>query len=227
MVHHWGLEHSISRVIHPPIADTFFNPVPRTKSNKIISVGRFEPIKQQEAQIELFNRISCFLPDNCRLVIIGSKRTGLSDRFESLVDPNKIHIKYGLSEKELYQEYASADVFWSTTGLNLDDPYQENNQESFGLAIAEAMAMGCVPVAVNAGGVSEIIRHDRDGYLVNSLDDMGLATIRLLFDQDIRQRLSRSALTRADHFSDKVFCDQVERLFLSSALTESMATAIA
>jgi len=215
MIHQWGLEHSTSQVIHPPIADTFFNSVPRTTANNIVSIGRFEPIKQQKAQIELFNRIHRFLPENCRLVIVGSKRTELSDRFERMVDPNRIHIKYGLSESELYKEYASADVFWSTTGLNSTDPYQENNQESFGLAIAEAMAMGCVPVAVNAGGVSEIIRQGRDGYLVNSLDEMGYATIRLLFDRDIWQRLNTSALTRAGRFSNKVFCDQVERLFLN------------
>jgi len=82
------------------------------------------------------------------------------------------------------------------------------------MAIAEAMAMGCVPVAVNAGGVSEIIRQGRDGYLVNSLDEIGYATISLLLDRDIWQRFSTSAMTRAGRFSNKVFCDQVERLFL-------------
>jgi glycosyltransferase involved in cell wall biosynthesis len=173
MVHHWRLEHSTSQVIHPPIADSFFTPVSSTNVNNIINVGRFEPIKQQLSQIELFKRLQPFLPDDCRLIIVGSKRTQLSEQFEQMVDHNRIHIKYGLSERQLKDEFASAAVFWSTNGLNQTDPYGENSQESFGLAIAESMAMGCVPVAVNAGGVSEIIQNDVNGYLVNSPDEMG------------------------------------------------------
>jgi glycosyltransferase involved in cell wall biosynthesis len=132
-----------------------------------------------------------------------------------MVDHNRIHIKYGLSECQLRDEFASSAVLWSTTGLNQTDQYGENSQESFGLAIAESMAMGCVPVAVNAGGVSEIIQNDVNGYLVNSPDEMGYATIRLLYSNDIWRRLSTAASTRSNHFSRETFRKKIEGLFLS------------
>ena len=122
MVHHWRLGHSTSQVVHPPIADSFFDPVPRRDVNNIINVGRFEPIKQQLSQIELFKRLQSFLPDDCRLIIVGSKRTQLSEQFEQMVDHNRVHIKYGLSERQLKDEFASSAVFWSTNGLNQTDP---------------------------------------------------------------------------------------------------------
>jgi glycosyltransferase involved in cell wall biosynthesis len=122
MVDHWRLKRSTSQVVHPPIADSFFAPGSPTDANNIINVGRFEPIKQQLSQIELFKRLQFFLPDDCRLIIVGSRRTQLSEQFEQMVDHNKIHIKYGLSERQLKDEFASSAVFWSTNGLNQTDP---------------------------------------------------------------------------------------------------------
>ena len=77
------------------------------------------------------------------------------------------------------------------------------------------MAMGCVPVAVNSGGVSKIIQNDVNGYLVNSPDEMGYPAIRLLFSNDIWRRMSTAASTRANHFSREAFHKKIEGLFLN------------
>lgn len=41
-----------------------------------------------------------------------------------------------------------------------------SEKESFGLALLEAMNCGAVPVGTVAGGISEVIQHERTGYLV-------------------------------------------------------------
>ena len=64
-----------------------------------------------------------------------------------------------VSEEDKRQALAAADL-----ALSLVD----NTQETFGLAIAEAMAAGLPVVASNWNGYRDLVRHGVDGYLVPS-----------------------------------------------------------
>ena len=105
--------------------------------------------------------------------------------------------------------------FWSTTGFGIADRYAEVGQESFGLATAEAMASQCIPVAGNAGGLTEIIESGRNGYLVSDLQEMGYATVQLLGDISTRKKMAIEALYRAKNFSGQSFREKIRELFLS------------
>ena len=214
MINQWGIEVTACSVIHPAVDDMFFEPTP-PKEQTIVSVGRFEPIKQQQAQIELFDRILLWLPKAAKLTLIGSNRTSLSKHFEKIVDPSLVQIRYGLTLNALHREYAKASVIWSTTGFGIADRYAEVGQESFGLATAEAMASQCVPVAIDAGGLTEIIETGRNGYLVSDLQEMGYATVQLLGDIMTRKKMAIEALYRARNFSRQSFREKIRELFLS------------
>ena len=62
-----------------------------------------------------------------------------------------------VSEELKRQALSSADI-----ALSLVD----NTQETFGLAVAEAMAAGLPVVASNWNGYRDLVRHGVDGYLV-------------------------------------------------------------
>jgi glycosyltransferase involved in cell wall biosynthesis len=62
-----------------------------------------------------------------------------------------------VTEELKYQALAASDV-----ALSLVD----NTQETFGLAVAEAMASGLPVVASNWNGYRDLVRHGTDGYLV-------------------------------------------------------------
>ena len=64
-----------------------------------------------------------------------------------------------VSEEAKRQALSSADL-----ALSLVD----NTQETFGLAIAEAMAAGLPVIASNWNGYRDLVRHGVDGYLVPS-----------------------------------------------------------
>ena len=64
-----------------------------------------------------------------------------------------------VSEELKRQALSAADV-----ALSLVD----NTQETFGLAIAEAMAAGLPVIASNWNGYRDLVRHGVDGYLVPS-----------------------------------------------------------
>ena len=64
-----------------------------------------------------------------------------------------------VSEELKRQALSAADL-----ALSLVD----NTQETFGLAVAEAMAAGLPVVASDWNGYRDLIRHGVDGYLVSS-----------------------------------------------------------
>jgi len=72
-------------------------------------------------------------------------------------------------------------------------------QESFSLAVLEAMAYGKAVIASRVGGIPELVEHDVHGLLVPPADEEALArAIRLLLDDSLRRaRLGEGARKRA------------------------------
>jgi glycosyltransferase involved in cell wall biosynthesis len=77
--------------------------------------------------------------------------------------------------------------------------------EHFGIVTAEAMAAGCVPVVINKGGQSEIVRHGVSGFLWDTLDELKEYTSLLARDERLRKEMSKQARRRAQLFSREVF----------------------
>jgi glycosyltransferase involved in cell wall biosynthesis len=76
-----------------------------------------------------------------------------------------------------------------------------SRSDSFGLVLLEAWANGKPNLAYRAGGVADLIQHDRDGLLVRCGDGEGLAAaiIRLVEDAGLRQRLGDTGRQRTQH----------------------------
>ncbi|WP_067860761.1 glycosyltransferase family 4 protein [Nocardia shimofusensis] len=75
--------------------------------------------------------------------------------------------------------------------------------EPFGQVVVEAMRAGCAVVATDAGGPTEIVRHDIDGLLVAPGDPAALAAAvdRLVADPALRTRLADAGARRCRDFS--------------------------
>lgn len=84
--------------------------------------------------------------------------------------------------------YAAADVLLHPTIY-----------DSFGLVVAEAMAHGVPPIVTHAAGISELIEHDRSGWIVRGDRVAGTATaLRVVADDaERRRRMARAARERA------------------------------
>ena len=73
-------------------------------------------------------------------------------------------------------------------------------QEGLGVAVLEAMSAGVPVVASNAGGIPDIIEHERSGLLVAAGDPHALrgVVLRMLGDEALRVRLARAGRERVE-----------------------------
>lgn len=87
-------------------------------------------------------------------------------------------------------------------------------EEPFGMAVVEAMGMGKVVIASEAGGLKEIIQHGENGFLVPPGDAAVLAeTItRVLADEALRTSWGAAAFRRGRSFSVEAFAGRVDEL---------------
>lgn len=106
------------------------------------------------------------------------------------------HVSMVLPAADVLQFYAAADAY---VGPSLEDAY--------GLPVVEAMACGLPVIASSRAGVSEIIRHRQNGFILKNPEDVAELSglIRELFsDAVLRERLGREArLTAAGETWDR------------------------
>lgn len=93
-----------------------------------------------------------------------------------------------------------------------------SEQESFGLALLEAMNCGAVPVGSTAGGISEVIRHEETGYIadVGDYDTAAKYLIELLSDDEKYKVMQQKMLSEIEsRFNSKNIINEYENLYFS------------
>jgi len=85
-----------------------------------------------------------------------------------------------------------------------------SRNEGFGLVNLEAMAAGKAVVAMNVGGIPEVVSQDETGLLVPREDvgEFGLQLSRLANDRVLRDRLGAAGLERARLFNWRAAADK-------------------
>jgi glycosyltransferase involved in cell wall biosynthesis len=126
-------------------------------------VGRLDEIKGYPVAIEAFGRLAAEHPDlPLWLVLVGqgkerarleqaARDTGLGDRI----------LLRGFSDKP-WEPLSALDVF-----------LMPSQNEGLPLTLVEAMACGCLPVAMGVGGVPEVLTDPGLGWLVGPGDRAG------------------------------------------------------
>ena len=173
------------------------------------TVGELTPLKGHAEFLQAAAQVAPHFP-NAYFLIAGTDhsldkahRLYLDELIESLKLQDRVSIVEWLDD--VAQLYCALDVFVSAS-----------HTESFGLAVAEAMACGTCVLATATGGAQEIIVPSETGRLV-SLDDVReLAEVlkELLGDGDERSRLGMAAQRSiAARFSLEQMLDQTERIY--------------
>lgn len=145
------------QVIYPGVDCALFTPAGE-KERLAVTVGTISRAVWQRKGLDVFARASRHLPD-VRFVIIGRvEDEAVAASLRQAGGENLHLIARRVAESELVGWYQRAAVY-----------AQLSAHEGFGLAVAEAMACGAVPVAADRGSLPEVV--GESGFLVPYGDD--------------------------------------------------------
>lgn len=181
-----------SQVVHPPVnidryLDTKYE-IPDTRY--FISVNRLVYHKEPERLITLFNELE--LP----LTIIGSGR--LEFKLRRLAKTN-INILTSVSDSELQLHYQKATAYVSV------------HEEDFGIVYAEAQAAGLPILALNKGGVKDVVVHGKTGLIFDDISGLNFAIKNFNPEQFDHLTIQHSS----KRFSKARFANEFAKVFKS------------
>ncbi|NQE54750.1 Trehalose synthase [ANME-1 cluster archaeon GoMg3.2] len=89
--------------------------------------------------------------------------------------------------------------------------------ESFGIVNLEAMASGLPIVATSVGGLPEIIKEGKNGFLVEPQNPKEIAekVSMILRDDELRERISKNNKERAKEYSWEGAVERLEEVYRS------------
>lgn len=208
-----------SKVIYPPVDLLPIKNI--AKENIILHVGRFgmsrEGVnyKKQDVMINAFKKMVEKGFSGWRFVMVISVRDEDKEKTKVLKELAKdfpIEIIENPSHEKLSLLYGQAKIYWHASGFNEDLQKYPEKAEHFGIATAEAMGAGEVPVVINAGGQPEIVKNGESGFLWSTLDELEEKTIQLAKDEALLKRMAKNAQVRSKIFSVERFCHEIENL---------------
>jgi phosphatidylinositol alpha-mannosyltransferase len=173
----------------------------------ILFVGRLEPRKGLEYLVRAFLRLKPAFP-RLRLLVAGRDDRGQQGKVVAMVPPRlrpDLVFVGSVPQADLPSCYASADVFCAPS----------LGGESFGIVLAEAMAVGLPVVCSDIGGYRDVVRDGADGLLVPPRDPEALAeALAGLLDNPARlAAMGEAAAVAARRYAWEVVAGQVEDVY--------------
>ena len=96
-----------------------------------------------------------------------------------------------------------------------------SEKESFGLSALEAMAHGVPIISSDAGGIPEVNKHGKTGYLskIGDTESMTLNALSLLQNESLHKSFKRQAEQQAEKFNLESIVNQYESIYVDAIET--------
>lgn len=190
-------------VLSPPV-DGPEGP-PAAKEPVVLAVGRFfrgAHDKRHDVLIDAFATLAP--PEPWTLHLVGGVLPADGEHLATLrarAEGQRIVFHPDAPAEVLTNLQDRAALLWHAAGFGVDEHRHPERLEHFGIAVAEGMAHGAVPVAYAAGGPAEIIDDGVDGRLWRTRDELVGATAELIATLARREKMAAAARVSARRFS--------------------------
>jgi glycosyltransferase involved in cell wall biosynthesis len=186
----------------------------------VVSTARLDPDKKLERLIRAFGALATARDDlHMLLTGKGGSREELEALSRSVDSGGRIRFVGHVPDVRL--------------ALHASDIYAlPSDEEGFGIALVEAMACGLICVATRTTGPSEIIQHERNGFLVGRsfeglLDGLQMALALNHHERDSMARAARRTVLEKFRLEDAVArglaCLEIEQAGMGIASARSFA----
>ncbi len=157
---------------------------------RILFIGRLERMKGVDALLQAFSILNSQF-SILHIVGSGSQRSSLENLTKTLGIADKVTFLGYLSGKDLYKEYAEAQIFCALS-----------RSEALGNVFLEAQAAGCAVIGSDVGGIPEVVKDGVTGILTERGDPALAAEVlkTLLDDERFRHELTDAAIEHAKAF---------------------------
>ena len=195
-----------STVVYNGTDTNFFSPAPDgappQQGREILIVGNLNVAKGHELVLRAVRQLKAPFPQmQCRIIGDGRDRA----RFEALAHALGIARRVRFEGRRSRAEVADAMRACSVFVL-------PSRYEGLGCVYLEAMACGKPVIACRGQGIEEIVKHEKNGWLipVDGLDELAQGISTLLRSPDLCSRLGASA--RQTILNGLTLSDQARRL---------------
>jgi glycosyltransferase involved in cell wall biosynthesis len=147
-------------VVHHGVPDPFGPLTDQPREALALTVGHLVKTTLMQKGHQPFVEAARHLPD-VRFVFVGKAHDDAIEHLRALASDN-VEFTGWLSDEDLLAMYRRASVY-----------VQASRHEGFGLAVAEAMLAGCVPVVMDVTAMPEVV--DGAGVLISSQDPEAVA----------------------------------------------------
>jgi glycosyltransferase involved in cell wall biosynthesis len=178
-------------------------PQPR-KELQITSVMRLNRKKRPLDLIRVLPEIHQKLPHSMRpqLTLIGDGpyRHKVEREIRRLQIERYVELKGYQPRSAIKKIFEQTDLFVSP-----------GRKESFGIAVLEARSAGLPVVAMNEGGVRELIQQGKQGLLANTREEFVNFIVKLLIDRPLRNQMAENTKKGVEQFGwDSVIAKHLE-----------------
>ena len=215
-------------ILAPPVDPPRTRTLP--KKNMILAIGRFHQARQhhdkhQEVLIRAFTELHASFdgsPD-WELHLVGaaddtpSTRRWLEQLF-SLAQDADVHFHLNADAAELAELLATSSLFWHATGYREQTRRHPERLEHFGIATAEAMLCGAVPLVVPVGGQPEIVTDGINGRHWTTVPELVARTQELIRNPERAEQLRLAAQQHARLYGKERFLAAVREQVLQPTI---------
>lgn len=187
-------------IVNPPIRVQRSSLQTVDKDAVVLSMSRFSKTKM----LDNIPRIAQKTKSECRFVVLGHLNTGPSqvlEAFQKLCQrlgvQDRVEVITNPCQKKIEEWLRKAWIYLSTQPT-----------EAFGMAVAEAMSFGCVPIVPRSGGPwLDILKGEQGtyGFSYTSFSEAAHLIDRVLSDESLTREVQIRAGERVKVFSSESF----------------------